>query len=150
MLKFVCSQVPNLTAPSGSPLACLMSLDQMVLAGSSYALSCPRFVPCLFDFSCCSSHLDLRRLTDVQIISDDLIFLGSCSADRRATARTTNFVEPCSIQQKKDHHSPPFFDFSRLVSASTAGSENEAAVNLDNLTREVILLYRVADRITRC
>ena len=28
------------------------------------------------------------------------------SADRRATARTTNFVEPCSFQQKKNHPRP--------------------------------------------
>ena len=39
------------------------------------------------------------ELVESIIILDDSFSL--CLADRRATARTTNFVEPCSFQQKK-------------------------------------------------
>ena len=54
---------------------------------------CPVF---LSSFCVVSIHAELVGLT---IILDD--FSSLCLADRRATARTTNSVEPCSIQTKK-------------------------------------------------
>ena len=95
-----------------------MSLDQMVLAGFPLRccfrhplwgclLSFPRFVPCFFKFLLFDN---MQSFLNPKIIFDDSFSLRL--ADRRATARTTNFVEPCSFQQKKI--TDPYFSFLTL------------------------------------
>ena len=80
-----------------------MSLNQMVLAG--FPLRFCFWHPLRFflshglsrvSSSFCCSNAEL-----VESINLDDPFFSLQSADRRATVRTTNFVEPCSFQQKK-------------------------------------------------
>ena len=55
----------------------------------------------------------MQSLLNPKIVFDDSFSLRL--ADRRATARTTNFVEPCSFQQKKGFGLGFLFLFVSLV-----------------------------------
>ena len=101
----------NLTAPSdvrdlgllpfGAPLCPLIRCRFSLCCCFRHPLwgcllSFPRFVPCFLKFLLFEN---MQSLLIPIIILDD--FFSLRLADRRATARTTNFVERCSFQQKK-------------------------------------------------